>query len=1512
MKKKLLIIIAAAVLCLALCAVLLVTCQKNTQTVTISLDQASLSIALDGDPVTLTATLSEGEGTFTWESSDPQVASVDENGVVTPVSKGTATITVKCGKLAPVSCTVTVGDPLHMPVFQADSMGLGTVIALDQGETYQIIDTVTYNGAAVDTVVRFVSLDESIATVSETGLVTAVAMGTGEITVTAEYLGVEIQRVVTVAVQSDISFTAATPQAVSLTKRVTGKCITLVNAEKQITSKSVAVRLKHEGKEITSDIQWQIADGGDEICNLSSKAGEKITVTAVGVGETTVIASAVVDGVKYTVAFGITVEEGAYLVIHTDDGKTEGTTACDGICDICRTKIPVTHADKDNNCVCDWCGATIHADSNFDGICDKNKEHDLRIHLNRHNAGTPAQFAAMVADNADQYIVLDEDLDWSGEGKDNLFGDTYSEYTTVKAIETFKGVLNGQGHTISGFRLGHSGSANHSTMFGLNNGTIKNIGFIFTLATANSAYTGLIHENKGTVENVFVDVTANARSWSTGTIVGISTAGTVHNCISVVNEASTGQGGNLAGAVGALRGGSVRNCYAVGNGHTTTTNAYTERFAMVSASGFIHYTKNNGLLTAVKSFPSGWSSYWAVTEEGITFGGKLVIGYVCEHVDDGKTAGTTACDGICDLCGEAVNLPHADADKNCVCDNCGATIHADENADGICDNNEAHDLRVRLTEANAGTPALFAKIVAENADRYLLVTENLDWSGSGKDNLFGNTYSEYTAVDAIAEFSGVLDGQGHTISGFRLGHSGAANDSAMFLKNSGTIKNIGFIFTLATANSDQTGIVRENKGTIANVFVDMTANARSWTTGPVAGINEGTVRNCIAVINEKSTGKGGNLSGMVGAYRDGSIINCYAVGNGFTTTTNAYTECFNGLATPVYGHFDNNNGLLAQIKTFAPANGWASSWSVTDEGIKFGGRVVVKYICLHMDDGKTTGSTPCDGICDLCGEVVSIAHVDADKDCKCDHCAMILHTDANSDGICDNNADHVLSIQLNKANAGTPALFAKTVSENADKHMILMENLDWSGQTAAGVPSFSGTLDGRGHSITGVTLGLTGIDGDWYTCLIGTNSGTIKNLAIEYKLTQVAGNAYAPVITNSGTLENLFVSASLGAASSYNTAALADINTGTGKVKNCIVVVSTTAASGTATIGPVVYAERNGTVKNCYVVNRANGVTTPYIPAASFGGGSYSGNGVYGDNNALLAAVTALPAADGWTSSWGVSSKGISFGGNVVIAPEAVVCQHKDVSPVDGKCDLCGEEVGTSSGTYYVNSKTAATVADFVALINADLDGTYYLTEDLDYSASGNNDAGIKAFSGILDGQGHTVKGIKIRYNSNDSYETNLFKSNSGTIQNIAFEYSIVAANGGKNALIGVNTGTIRNVYAKATVTKVRTQGYNSPFVAQNTGSSAVVKNCIVNVTYASSITSVDESHGAVVSLNNNGAKVDKCYYKVSGVTVPGIAYAWSTTNNAAVLDATVTSLPVSDGWASYWTVSGGSVKFGK
>lgn len=73
----------------------------------ISIDKTYLAITVGDDPVQLNATTAPVEGAVTWESSDETAATVSDDGKVTAVAAGTATITATSNGVT-ASCTVVV------------------------------------------------------------------------------------------------------------------------------------------------------------------------------------------------------------------------------------------------------------------------------------------------------------------------------------------------------------------------------------------------------------------------------------------------------------------------------------------------------------------------------------------------------------------------------------------------------------------------------------------------------------------------------------------------------------------------------------------------------------------------------------------------------------------------------------------------------------------------------------------------------------------------------------------------------------------------------------------------------------------------------------------------------------------------------------------------------------------------------------------------------------------------------------------------------------------------------------------------------------------------------------------------------------------------------------------------------------------------------------------------------------------------------------------------------------
>lgn len=152
---------------------------KDTPVNSISLNKMEAKVGIS-QILQLTATVNPynaTDKTVTWSSSDEAVATVSETGLVTPTALGTTIITAKCDKLI-TRCLVIVVES----TVPAESISMNKSEAkVDIRETLQLTATVKPD-EATDKTVTWSSSDEAVATVSETGLVTAKAVGTATIT----------------------------------------------------------------------------------------------------------------------------------------------------------------------------------------------------------------------------------------------------------------------------------------------------------------------------------------------------------------------------------------------------------------------------------------------------------------------------------------------------------------------------------------------------------------------------------------------------------------------------------------------------------------------------------------------------------------------------------------------------------------------------------------------------------------------------------------------------------------------------------------------------------------------------------------------------------------------------------------------------------------------------------------------------------------------------------------------------------------------------------------------------------------------------------------------------------------------------------------------------------------------------------------------------------------------------------------------------------------------------------
>jgi uncharacterized protein YjdB len=151
----------------------------------VSVNPASSSI-YPGGTEQLSATLLDASGDVlggipvTWATSNGSIASVSSNGLVSGNALGSATITASAEGQSG-SATVSVTAPVAASVTVSPSP-----VTLSPGETTQLVaQALDASGTPVSVSMSWASSDAGVASVSQSGNVTAVAIGSATITATA-------------------------------------------------------------------------------------------------------------------------------------------------------------------------------------------------------------------------------------------------------------------------------------------------------------------------------------------------------------------------------------------------------------------------------------------------------------------------------------------------------------------------------------------------------------------------------------------------------------------------------------------------------------------------------------------------------------------------------------------------------------------------------------------------------------------------------------------------------------------------------------------------------------------------------------------------------------------------------------------------------------------------------------------------------------------------------------------------------------------------------------------------------------------------------------------------------------------------------------------------------------------------------------------------------------------------------------------------------------------------------
>ncbi|MBO4605608.1 MAG: Ig-like domain-containing protein [Bacteroidales bacterium] len=154
----------------ATCRIAIKEAGGDVQVESIKLDQEEIHM-MPGQTLQLNATVVPADASVSWSSSRTGVATVDQKGEITAVALGETVITAKAGDKS-AECLVKVEQEVGITGISLNE----TALTLKEGETFQLVATILPETATPQTI-EWVSSIPAVATVDQTGLVTAVRKG---------------------------------------------------------------------------------------------------------------------------------------------------------------------------------------------------------------------------------------------------------------------------------------------------------------------------------------------------------------------------------------------------------------------------------------------------------------------------------------------------------------------------------------------------------------------------------------------------------------------------------------------------------------------------------------------------------------------------------------------------------------------------------------------------------------------------------------------------------------------------------------------------------------------------------------------------------------------------------------------------------------------------------------------------------------------------------------------------------------------------------------------------------------------------------------------------------------------------------------------------------------------------------------------------------------------------------------------------------------------------------------
>ena len=514
---------------------------------------------------------------------------------------------------------------------------------------------------------------------------------------------------------------------------------------------------------------------------------------------------------------------------------------------------------------------------------------------------------------------------------------------------------------------------------------------------------------------------------------------------------------------------------------------------------------------------------------------------------------------------------------------------------------------------NSGQTSINGKLTAD-----ILLNDISNWESWNESTKGLNSW---TPIGSITyRFSGTLDGDGHSVSGIYI-NSTADYQGLVGYLGAGTLQNLGVKASYIKGGNRVGGVCGMNSGLVTNCYNtgNVTGNSQ---VGGVCGYKQGTVSNC---YNTGSVTGNSTVGGVCGDNQSSTVSNCYNTGSVTGTGSTVGGLCgwnYDGTVTNCY-----NAGSVTGTERVGGVCGQNYSGSVTNcyNAGKVTGNNKVGGVCGGNYDDTVTNcyyltGTAAGGIngSDAAGQ----AEAKTKTEFQSGEVAYLLSTGKNGEiwgqnisfdpkdsypvlgglkvvqsgegsytnELSNKDGDFYListadelRLFASMVNGGQTSIRAKLTADIELNNTTGWENWGSNPPANSWTPignyanQFTGTLDGDGHSVSGIYINNSEANEQGLVGCLGSG-GALQNLGV--KSSYIKGGSYVGGlcgVNGGGTVTNCYNTGKV--TGSYTIGGLCGMNMGS--LYNCC---NTGSVTGTAGVGGVCGGNYN-TVTNCYYLD---------------------------------------------------------------------------------------------------------------------------------------------------------------------------------------------------------------------------------------------------------------------------------------------------------------------------------------